>query len=288
MKIHNSHVHTPNLTPPKPRKPHGSPDSPSAPKDPLSQAADKLQENDSSDATKLLKQGSKKVDEAGLQAPELDQVAKVAKDIEKVAHTTAKLKSQVEGIHSTVAGYLTEVRDTATGPYHSMKAHIEETRDRIDDPNSPIPALRSHVQERIDELTGPVAKPVTPPDVVKIPVPGAPPIPVLRVNPELTEFVREEVQWVAGWTTDTAGRLGDQARWMADWTRFTVDSVKHLGELVLAAPSVARDVIDQTKAAIDTAQTLARQVQQLQEDLEKLSDQTGASPYVPSVTSRRV
>lgn len=298
MKIPKNPVKMPNLSPPKPKNPTtGSKPAPSQGAQ-LAKAAEKLQDNDNSDATRLLKQGKATLDASGLQAPELDQVTKVAEDIQKVAATTAKLKGQIEGIYDTVTNYLTEVRDTATGPYTAMKAHIEETRDRMNDPDSPIPALATHVQEKIDRATGPIAEPVDPgrpgmfPDVVTTPTPGSPipiPIPYPAVDPGLVQGVREEAEWMAGWTKDTAGRLGDQAGWMADWTKDTVAATKHLYDLAISAPSVARDVVDQTKAAVETAQTLAEQARQLQKDLDKLSNQTGADAYIPmSATARRV
>lgn len=232
----------------------------------IADAAKKLDRNQNSTVTQLMKKSTGATGAAGLSAPDLGKVKKVGKEIGEVADTGQKLVDQVQGIKTTVEDYVTEIVDTAKGPIESMQAKIDELQNR----ETVGDKVKEHVREEIDAATAPKPAVVEPE-----------PTPMDRLQ-NASDFAKSEAKWAGGLAAETAEQLKNDGQWLAGWSKDTLDATKHMAKLIGEAPDVTRDVIDQTKDAVDTAEQLYRQVDQLQKDLEDLSSDTGASEYIPN------
>ncbi len=228
-------------------------------------SARRLEKNQDSKLNKLMTDGAEKAENTDLTAPDMDKVESVGKQAEEVAETGAKLAGQIKGIKSTVTDYVTDVIDTATGPFEAMQAKIEEIRGRQ--------SLGDKVEGHFEQLTGPG---------ITDPVPGNP-TPLEQANKGVA-FASGEAKWAGGLTKETADSLMADGKWLADWSVDTLNATKHMAELIIAAPGVTIDVINQTREAVKTAETLYEQVTELNKSLEELSEDTGASEHVPDTS----
>lgn len=77
--------------------------------------------------------------------------------------------------------------------------------------------------------------------------------------------------------------LAEEGRWFAGWSLDTIDSARHLEELVRQAPAVGAELAGQTKEAVQTARKLEGQVKQL---LAELASLTGDSSDANATASR--